>query len=386
MTKSPDIQKLLSRYAKESGFKAIAVDNRGYPLEPGRSSISKSRTAWRRILLQEALRWGEPAVMTDDRGMAGWGLPLMINSRMTGGLIVEHIPLDEGDPALSSKKIRAACALLQSMAEEGNLTNADYLGCRREQTLREKEKAEAIHVVKSRLYDDIRDLYLREEPALLASIKRGERPAAREIINRILVGIYHTARSRPGLLKSLALELVVIMSRAAVECGADPAEVLGCNFESATKLAGLTDDEEVSRWLTGMLERVMDAIRDNRQFPNAVLLSRAVAHMEEHLAEPLDRDTVARAAGLSGSHFSHLMREKTGSTFTDLLTRFRVDRAKTLLLRTNAGISQIALECGFGDQSYFTRVFKRLTGKTPLAYRSGCDWNNARKSQIFARD
>ena len=224
--------------------------------------------------------------------------------------------------------------------------------------------------MKGRVYDGIRDLYLREEPGLLAAIKRGERPAAREIINRVLVGIYHSARSRPELLKSLALELVVVMSRTAVESGADPSEVLGCNFESATALAGLSDEEDVSLWLCGMLERVMDAIRDHRKFPNAILLGRAAAYMEEHLGEPLDRDTVARAAGLSGSHFSHLIREKTGRTFTDLMAQYRVDQAKALLKRTDKSIIQIALECGFEDQSYFTRVFKRYTGATPRAYRA----------------
>jgi AraC-like DNA-binding protein len=259
--------------------------------------------------------------------------------------------------------------LLLELVEEANLTNADYLRARREESNREREKAEAIHGIKDRLYDSIRNLYLREEPGLLAAIKRGERPVAREIINRVLVGIYHFARTRPELLKSLALELVVVMARAAVESGADPAEVLGCNYESASALAALSDEEDVSRWLSQMLERVMDAIRDNRKFPNAVLLERALAHMEEHLGEPLDRDAVARAAGLSGSHFSHLIREKTGRTFTDLMAQLRVDHAKTLLRRTSLGITEIALECGFGDQSYFTRVFKRYTGLTPRSYR-----------------
>ena len=112
-----------------------------------------------------------------------------------------------------------------------------------------------------------------------------------------------------------------------------------------------------------------DAIRDHKQFPNAVLLTRAAAFMEEHLGEPLDRDTVARTAGLSGSHFSRLIREQTGRTFTDLMAQYRVDRAKTLLRRTDKSIIQIAMECGFDDQSYFTRVFKRRTGTTPRAYR-----------------
>ncbi|MEI8386892.1 MAG: AraC family transcriptional regulator [Verrucomicrobiota bacterium] len=358
-----DLQRVFRR---ETGFNVVETDAGGNLI--GRHESGK-RSHWRIQVIREALRWGEACVMTDDDGLAGWGLPLMTNSLVTGGLLVERVPLEGGEPGEISRQIRAAAGGLLDLMEKANLVNADFLRARRNESRRERERAEAIHALKNRLYDGIRDLYLREEPGLLAAIKRGERQAARETINRVLVGIYHAARSRPQLLKSLALELVVVMSRAAVESGADPSEVLGCNFESATALAGLSDEEEVSTWLCGMLERVMDAIRDHKQFPNAVLLGRAVAFMEENLGEPLDRDSVARAAGLSGSHFSHLIRERTGRTFTDLMAQYRVDRAKTMLRRTGKSIVQIAMECGFEDQSYFSRVFKRYTGTTPRSYR-----------------
>jgi AraC-like DNA-binding protein len=357
---------LQRKFGRETGFSAIEID------EEGRKVMGRdcgSCGLWRTQVIREALRWGEACVMMGDDGLAGWGLPLMTNSLVTGGLLVEKVSLEGGEPGEISRRIRAAAGRLLDLMEKANLVNADFLRARRSESQRERERAEAIHSLKNRLYDSIRDLYLREEPGLLAAIKRGERQAAREIINRVLVGIYHSARSRPQLLKSLALELVVVMSRAAVESGADPTEVLGCNFESATALAGLTDEEEVASWLCGMLERVMDAIRDNKQFPNAVLLGRAVAFMEENLGEPLDRDSVARAAGLSGSHFSRLIREKTGRTFTDLMAQYRVDRAKAMLRRTDKSIIQIAMECGFEDQSYFSRVFKRYTGSSPRAYR-----------------
>lgn len=365
-TRSSSLRDLQRVFRRETGFPVIETDPDGVVL--GRRG-DKRRGHWRTMVIREALRWGEACVMTDEDGLAGWGLPLMTNSLVTGGLMVERVSLEGGEPGEVSRKIRAAAGRLLELMEKSNLVNADFLRARREDSRRQREKAEAIHALKDRLYDGIRDLYLREEAGLLAAIKRGERPAAREIINRVLVGIYHAARSRPELLKSLALELVVVMSRAAVEAGADPSGVLGCNFESATALAGLSDEEEVSRWLSGMLERVMDAIRDNRQFPNAVLLGRAVAYMEEHLAEPLDRDSVARAAGLSGSHFSRLIKEKTGRTFTDLMAQYRVDRAKALLRRTGKSLIQIAWDCGFEDQSYFSRVFKRYTGASPRAYR-----------------
>jgi transcriptional regulator GlxA family with amidase domain len=63
------------------------------------------------------------------------------------------------------------------------------------------------------------------------------------------------------------------------------------------------------------------------------------------------------------------MRAKTPWSFIELLTRLRVDRACHLLVHTDNDLAQIALECGFGDQSYFTRVFGKRTGQTPGDYR-----------------
>jgi len=105
-------------------------------------------------------------------------------------------------------------------------------------------------------------------------------------------------------------------------------------------------------------------------FLTAVLLGGALEFIEGHFAEEISREDAARAAGLSPSHFSHLMRAKTGWSFTELLTRLRIDRASHLLAHTDLGIVQIALECGFGDQSYFTRLFRRRTRQTPGDYRA----------------
>jgi AraC-like DNA-binding protein len=91
--------------------------------------------------------------------------------------------------------------------------------------------------------------------------------------------------------------------------------------------------------------------------------------MQEHLMEDLTRDQTARMVGLSPSHFSHLVRAQLNSSFTDLLVRYRVDHAARLLTRTTSSIAEVALACGFPDQSYFTKVFKKQTGQTPLAYR-----------------
>jgi AraC-like DNA-binding protein len=203
----------------------------------------------------------------------------------------------------------------------------------------------------------------------LAAVKQGERKEARKILNRVLVGIYHFSGPRLDLLKSVLLELVVMLYRAAVEAGADPTELLGRNYRSLTELASIHDEQALTHWLTHVLERQMDAIRSHRVYPNTVLLGKALAFMRDHVAEDLNRAEVARNSGLSSSHFSRLIKEKLGRTFTDLLRQYRVDQAKRLLRRTTHSLADIAGEAGFSDQSYFTKVFQRYTGMTPGDYR-----------------
>ena len=73
---------------------------------------------------------------------------------------------------------------------------------------------------------------------------------------------------------------------------------------------------------------------------------------------------------MSYGYFSKVFHLRTGRTFTDLLNHFRVEKACTLMDDTNLNINHIALDCGFNDQSYFTKVFRRYTGATPKEYKN----------------
>ena len=249
------------------------------------------------------------------------------------------------------------------------MTNPALLALQRISTQRESERAKAIHELKGQNYESIREIYLTEEPALIAAIKGGDRRQARGIINRVLVGIYYLGRDRPLLLKSFLLELVVMMSRSAVEAGADPSELLGTNFSLLADLATIDDEEALSAWLVAMLERIMDAIRVNQHYPIGVMLGCAIKHMQEHLHEELSRDDVATIACLSPSHFSRVIKQVYGQSFTELLTQMRIDRAREMLVRTEKSLIHICLECGFNDQSYFTKVFQKTTGTPPGEFR-----------------
>lgn len=319
--------------------------------------------------IDEALRWGEPTIGFSTGQRLLWAVPLMRNEHLLGGLIASVPEHKVFAPTATPLDIRRACVELRELTERENLTNASALALRRREYHDEQQRAHAIHSFKGQSHASIRELYLREEPALFSAIRAGDRGQAREILNRVLVAIHHHAGERLDLIKSFFLELVVSMCQTAVASGGDPEQLLGTNYKSMVELAQVDSQEQLAGWLAATLEHLMDVIQAHRHHDAATHLFDAIAYMEHHCCERISRDDVARAAGMSPSHFSYLIRRESGATFTDLLNRMRIDRAAELLRRTNRALALIALDTGFEDQSYFTKVFKRYRKVAPLQYR-----------------
>jgi len=100
-----------------------------------------------------------------------------------------------------------------------------------------------------------------------------------------------------------------------------------------------------------------------------VRLAPVFHHLKDHYDEPIRVKDAARMCAASPCCFMSLFKEFTGQSFVVYLNRFRVAKAQELLFNTRKSIAEISLETGFCNQSYFTVVFRRTTGKTPLSYR-----------------
>jgi AraC family transcriptional regulator len=100
-------------------------------------------------------------------------------------------------------------------------------------------------------------------------------------------------------------------------------------------------------------------------------LRRAVALVEERLAEDLSVADLARAAAMSEFHFSRAFRAATGLSPVQYVIAARMDRARVLLRTTRQSVAEIAWAVGYADQSRFGAHFKRAAGTTPAAFRAG---------------
>ncbi|HWA25536.1 MAG TPA: helix-turn-helix domain-containing protein [Lacunisphaera sp.] len=101
----------------------------------------------------------------------------------------------------------------------------------------------------------------------------------------------------------------------------------------------------------------------------APAISRARAFIAEHLGEDLTLHQVSRAVGMSSFYFCKNFKKGTGLTFTNYLSRMRVEAVKQLLLDPYKRVSEAAYEAGFQSLSQFNRMFHRITGESPSAYR-----------------
>jgi AraC-like DNA-binding protein len=99
------------------------------------------------------------------------------------------------------------------------------------------------------------------------------------------------------------------------------------------------------------------------------VITRAKEFIREHQTEDLSLGQVAAAVHTSIFYFCKLFRKVTGTTFTEFVSRTRVEKAKNLLLNPNLRISEIAYEVGFQSLTHFNRVFKKVVGESPTEYR-----------------
>ena len=91
-------------------------------------------------------------------------------------------------------------------------------------------------------------------------------------------------------------------------------------------------------------------------------------YIAENYAQNITIKSVADALFVSESHLMHVLKEELGVTFNECLTRQRINEAKRLLAQGNALIYEVAMKVGYNDAKYFSQVFKKSTGLTPIEY------------------
>lgn len=124
-----------------------------------------------------------------------------------------------------------------------------------------------------------------------------------------------------------------------------------------------------------MLNKIIDEISgdetytDKKEISSNSIVNHAMEYMHEHYNDDITLADVAERVGISSGYLSTLFTQNLGIGFIDSLNEMRVERACVYLQQHQMKTYEIAFKVGFRDEKYFSRIFKKITGKTPSEYR-----------------
>ena len=125
----------------------------------------------------------------------------------------------------------------------------------------------------------------------------------------------------------------------------------------------------VLRILTMLIRAYQDETKSGemlKEKKNAMKrLEQAFTYINDHYCEKITLEEVAASVYMSSNYFSSYFRRVANISFSDYVTRLRVNRAREMLRENGANVTEIAMECGFNNISNFYRLYKKHMGKTP---------------------
>lgn len=219
-----------------------------------------------------------------------------------------------------------------------------------------------------KLNDDDSFYPLEKERELISKIRLGDRKGARKLLNEILGFIYFQHNRKFNLVRLRVIELLGVLSRAALKTGADLEQIFGLEYKYLETVENISDIHQLSAWLSEVVEKFITDTFSLYDRQNSELISGALNYIRQNYQKDLSLKEVASEAGLSAGYFSKLFKKETDMTFTEYLNQVRIEKSKRLLHRGHS-LAYTAQQSGFNDQSYYSKVFKKLTGTTPGSWK-----------------
>ena len=182
-----------------------------------------------------------------------------------------------------------------------------------------------------------------------------------QMLEEVLHSVANNAQAFRKLLICVALRVDLALRHQGIEAMDSLAfcrQTINCQSVSATKNS-----------LIALLKQACDAVEKRREQSYSPTVERVMEVIRTNYRQRLSVNAIAEQVHYSPAHLSTLFRKETGITLNEAILRTRLKAAMDLLRTTLEPVSAIANRTGYADVQYFSRVFKQVTGLTPLEYR-----------------
>ena len=188
---------------------------------------------------------------------------------------------------------------------------------------------------------------LEYEKKLSELIITRDKSGAQALLNEFLGHIYFTSDYDTGIIKTRALELAVIMSRAAIKAGADSKELFLYTSENFSDFKNITSLDELNIRLGVLMHRFISYAFEFRQVKHSDAVYKTLEYIRKHYTEKITLDDIAKNVSLSRSYISGIFKEETGKSIVSHINEIRIEKSKKLLSDKTVSLEEISGLCGF---------------------------------------
>ncbi|WP_186578922.1 helix-turn-helix domain-containing protein [Aquibacillus kalidii] len=169
--------------------------------------------------------------------------------------------------------------------------------------------------------------------------------------------------------KNLAISLITLATRSAMEGGLNPELAYTMSDIFIQNIEELNDKHKVRNYMFDVLIDFADRVKTSRKKQYSRVINTCMSFIFKHLYNEITLSQLAAITEMNSSYLSTLFKKEVGISLSSYIQKERIEEAKSLLLLTSYSLTDICSLLQFSDQSYFTKVFKDVTGLTPKKYR-----------------
>lgn len=170
-------------------------------------------------------------------------------------------------------------------------------------------------------------------------------------------------------MKNYSIVMNTLLRKAAERGGVHPFYLDRVSSDFSIKIEAASSVGALRELMKEMFRTYCNLVQTHATNKYSPQVMKAITYIDYDLSAPLTLSKIAAKQKISPPYLSGIFKRETGETVTEYINRKRIQLAKQLLIETKLQVQVIAQQCGIMDVHYFSKLFKRLVGLTPLEYR-----------------
>jgi len=170
-------------------------------------------------------------------------------------------------------------------------------------------------------------------------------------------------------IKGRVFELFGTISQHALDSGASIQKIFSLDFNQVFTMSQVHSIDALFNWIVHIIDHFIDNVYSSLVLAQSDIIKQALIFIDDACCEKISLNDLAAHLHISKAYLSKLFNQEVGVSFTTFLNDKRIQKSLDYLNDKELNLAEIALQVGFEDQSYYTKVFKKLLGETPKEYR-----------------